>query len=84
MPYVVTRNDAGRYQVTSSKGKTWKTTYPTAEAAQKGIAYVEARFTSPGAEVGTPSAATGESPDTNEERRKLGIPELEDEEEVVW
>ncbi len=62
-----------RFQVVSPKGKTWKTTYPSEEAAEKAIAYIQGRFTPSDA----PPAVQAESPadgDTSVERKKLGIP----------
>ena len=80
MPYAISES-GGRFTVTSSKGKKWKTTYPTMAAAKKAVAYVESRFaggSGPSA-VGSPPSA--ESPDTSAERKKLGIPLLEEAEE---
>ena len=73
MPYSI-RESGGRYVVTSPKGKRWKTTYASMAAAEKGVAYVESRF-SGGTGVVTSSPPT-ESPDTSAERKKLGIPEI--------
>ena len=42
--YTITELANGRFSVKSSKGRTWKTTYPNRTSAEKGIAYVEKRF----------------------------------------
>lgn len=56
MPYTV-QSVGDRFVVTSPKGKKWKTTYASLEAADKAIAYIEGRYGgSPSA--GTPMAAT--------------------------
>ncbi len=66
MPYSVAKNEKGRWQVVTPKGKTWKTTYATSAAADKAIAYIESRFgTSPKEAVkadspGPEAASTGE------------------------
>ncbi len=44
MPYSVAKNEKGRWQVISPKGKTWKTTYASSAAADKAIQYIEGRF----------------------------------------
>ncbi len=80
MPYGIDKNDRGRWIVTSPKGKKWKTTYVSREAAEKGVAYVEGRFGGAGSTT-PPKVETGtldESPDTAEERILLGIPPKED------
>ncbi len=64
MPYSVARQ-GDRFRVTSPSGKTWKTTYPSSDAADKAIAYIEARFggtSSPEApkDSATEDASTGE------------------------
>ncbi len=82
MAYSVAVNEKGRYQVISPKGKTWKTTYASQAAADKAIAYIEGRFSSPGAprseaEISLPDAG----PDTTAERLALGIPAKDREED---
>ncbi len=59
MPYGIMKNEAGRYIVTSPKGKPWKTTYPTRAAAEKGVAYVEGRFGGGGSSPTPPPVDTG-------------------------
>lgn len=71
MPYTISER-GGRYFVTSPKGKTWKTTYPSQAAAEKGVAYVESRFSGGSSKVPVPQVE--ESPDTAAERKALGIP----------
>lgn len=44
MPYSVRKNSKGRIVVTNPKGKDWKTTYSSPDAAEKAIAYIEGRF----------------------------------------
>lgn len=70
---------AGRFVVTSPKGKTWKTTYPSRSAAEDGVAYVESRFAGDSSSP-KDSSPSEESPDTSAERKKLGIPQIETEE----
>ena len=53
MPYSISKNAKGRFQVTSPAGKTWKATYKTQAAAQKGIDYIVKRS------GGTKSAPAG-------------------------
>jgi len=80
MPYAIELNSAGRYVVTNPKGKTWKTTYPSQEAAEKATAYIEGRFSAPGTQESAPEPASGaDSPDTSVERKLLGIPPLQGE-----
>lgn len=73
MPYSINRLGE-RFVVTSPKGKQWKTTYPSLEAAQKAVAYVEGRFGGSGISVTPAPAAEEEDPDTSKERTSLGIP----------
>ena len=74
MAYRIQEKD-GRFVVTSPKGKVWKTTYGSRAAAEKGVAYVESRFAGGSSE--TPAEGTDESPDTSDERKMLGIPQIE-------
>ncbi len=80
VPYAIAQNERGRFVVTSPKGKTWKTTYAKREAAEKGIAYVESRFAGGSVSANIPPREEAESPDTAEERMRLGIPPKEEEE----
>ncbi len=82
MPYSVSQV-AGRYVVTSPKGKTWKTDYPSQPAAEKAIAYIEGRFSSapPSRTVPPPSEVADNDPDTSKERELLGIPPKDREED---
>ena len=79
MPYSIDRNPAGRFTVTSPKGKIWKKTFASLEAAQKGVEYIEGRYGGRGSSATIPapssSPAPENSPDTKEERLALGIPE---------
>ncbi len=43
MPYSIAQNAKGRFVVTSPAGKTWKATYASEDAAQKGIDYIVKR-----------------------------------------
>ena len=43
MPYSIKKNAKGRFIVTSPAGRTWKATYATQAAAQKGIDYIVKR-----------------------------------------
>ncbi len=79
MPYTIDKIE-GRWRVASPKGKLWKTTYPTRAAAEKGVAYVESRFAGGSEPSLVTSTASSDSPDTADERRKLGIPRVEVEE----
>ncbi len=91
MPYSVAKVGT-RYVVISPKGKQWKTTYATRAAAEKGVAYVESRFTppSPSSASRAGTSATEElfdSEDTASERKALGIPTkrvAEDEDTEGW
>ena len=73
MPYTI-RESGGRFVVTSPKGKTWKTTYPSRAAAKKGVAYVENRFGGGGGP--TTEVTSTPDDDTAAERKELGIPPL--------
>ncbi len=55
MPYTVAQNEKGRWQVISPKGKTWKTTYASRAAADKGISYIEGRYGTPAPSARSPS-----------------------------
>ena len=66
--------------MTSPKGKRWKTTYATRAAAEKGVAYVESRFGGGGSPSSDTRPSTASDPDTEAERKKLGIPVLDTEE----
>ena len=82
MAYGIAKNTHGRYVVTSPKGKAWKTTYPTREAAEKGVAYVEGRFGGSGSSPREAAPAKGEyGEDTAQERKDLGVPPKRTEEE---
>ena len=78
MPYGIALNSSGRYEVTSPKGKTWKTTYASQEAAEKGVSYVQGRFgqtTTQEAPISSPEETIVEGgADTAAERARLGIP----------
>ncbi len=84
MAYSISK-DGGRFSVTSPKGKLWKTTYASVEAAEKAVAYIEGRFAGDSSLPGQPSISE-ESSDTSAERKKLGIPLLpaNDEDTEGW
>ncbi len=84
MPYSVAKNEKGRWQVVTPKGKTWKTTYATSAAADKAIAYIEARFggtSSPEAPKAsaTEDASTGEMTGGRGEKTLVRLRMLQDE-----
>lgn len=62
MPYSIEKS-GGRYVVTSPKGRKWKTTYSSRTAAEKGISYVQSRFTE-----GPPADIVGATSESAEER----------------
>lgn len=89
MPYSIAEVGS-RFTVTSPKGKVWKTTYPSRAAAEKGVAYVESRFSSlPPSPVSPDEQGGGlfDSEDTTEERVALGVPakrSVEEDETEGW
>lgn len=84
MAYSIDQNPAGRFIVTSPKGKAWKTTYATRQAAEKAVAYIEGRFGEGGSSPATPTPSSsldqGEDlppqsmEEADAERVSLGIP----------
>jgi len=76
VPYSVARNEKGRWQVISPKGKTWKTTYQSQGAADKAIAYIQGRFS--GNSSAPASASPGPSPDALVEPEHLSTQDLLD------
>ncbi len=68
MPYSVELNEKGRFDVTAPSGKKWKRSYPSQEAAQKGIDYVMSRFGN-SSETPAPAAQEAENVEADDRGR---------------